>query len=248
MSNGSTAPTDEKSPWAQPGFIGAAAVVALLVLLGLVLAVTGGKDNPATDAAQPASPPPATSPPAHGSASVCGLDAGSQDVPAAAPRSRWELVGRMVAPTAPRAIGPRVRDGGVRSCFAHSPAGALFASANVVATATQPSRWRALAERLLADGPGRDQALGDVRSEAADPAPASMQIAGFSFRTYEAAQARLSLAFRVDAGGTAFYASLPMAMKWERGDWKFVVADNGDPFTDFGRVPDLSGYTPWSGS
>jgi len=250
MKNSESDTADDKSPWTQPGFIAAAAaVVALIVLLGLIVAFTGdsGGDDPGSAARPPAAVPPKSSA-SNPDDSVCGLNPGSQAVPIAAPHARWELVGRMVAPSSPDTVGPRIREHGIRSCFAHSPTGALYASVNLAATATDPARWESLARRLLADGPGRDRALQDIASEKADPAPSSVQIAGFSFRTFESDTAAVNLALRVDAGDTAFYARLPTTMKWEKGDWKFVVADNGDPFADLSRIPDLSGYTAWSGA
>lgn len=250
INNGRADRADEKSTWTQPGFVAAAVVVAIIVLLGIILAFTGGSG---ADGRESAAPPPAVAPAATPSgdpnASVCGLQAGSQDVPSSAPGSKWELVGRMVAPTAPDRFGPKSRDHGVRSCFAHSPTGALYASVNVVATATDAKLWEPLARHLVAKGVGRDRALKDIGGEAAAPVSSTIQVAGFSFRTYEPEAATVSLAFRVDAGGqSAFFARLPMRMTWEDGDWKFVIADNGDPFADLSRIPDLAGYVTWSGA
>ena len=77
INNGSAGTPDEKSPWVQPGFIAAAAVVALLVLLGLVLAVTGGSEGQARagGTGRARRQRPATGDP---DASVCGLPPGSQ--------------------------------------------------------------------------------------------------------------------------------------------------------------------------
>jgi hypothetical protein len=250
VSNESAGAADDKRPWTQPGFIVAAAIVILIVILGVIIAFTGGSGD---DAHRPTAPAvPATRQPAassDSSASICGLAAGPQEMPSSLPRTKWELVGRMVSPTAPNTFGPKRRAAGIRSCFSHSPTGALYASVNVVATATDPSLWKGLARHLLAKGPGRDRAVQDVGGEDAAPASSTIQVAGFSFRTYAPEAMTVSLAFRVDAGAQgAFFASLPMRMTWEDGDWKLVVADNGDPFADLSRVPDLSGYVAWSGA
>ena len=55
---------------------------------------------------------------------------GDQTVPVTPPAdTEWELVGRVVAPTAPEVYGPAVTDP-VRSCFARTPTGALYAAVN----------------------------------------------------------------------------------------------------------------------
>lgn len=246
--------TDEEhdNPWTQPLFIASAIVVAIVITLGLVLAFTGGDTN---NGPRPAQRPPAemAAPDPIGTSSQnsgCDLPPGDQTPPTQPPpETRWELVGRMVAPTAPRTHGPRIRAHGIRTCFARSPLGALYASVNVVATASEPSRWRELLRELAAKGPGRDRALKRLANESAAPdSSTKMQVAGFSFTTYERDAAVISLAFRVDTGGTAFSAHLPMSMKWEDEDWKVVIPDNGDPFAGLGRIPNLDGYVAWSGA
>lgn len=239
--NRSPGAPDDESPWKKPGFIAAATIVTLLVLLGVILAFTGGDE--------PRHAPPTRQPATATDPSACSLEAGSQDIPSNPPRAKWELVGRMAAPMAPNEFGPRKRAAGIRSCFSHSPTGALYASVNAVATATDPKLWKGLARDLVAKGPGRDRALQDVAGEQAAPTSSAIQIAGFSFRTYAQETATISLALRVDAGAqSAFFARLPMRMAWEDGDWKLAIADNGDPFADLSRIPDLSGYVAWSGA
>jgi hypothetical protein len=106
---------EASSPWAQKGFIAAAVVVALLVVLGVVVVLTrpsGGDDRgtrqpPASTA--DASPTTTIDPAGD---SVCGLPTGDQTVPTTAPAgTRWELIGTMATPTAPKAHGPRARGG-----------------------------------------------------------------------------------------------------------------------------------------
>lgn len=246
MSNGSPAETaDDKSPWTQPRFVASAVVVGLIVVLGLVFILIGpggGAESPGV-----VTPPPASS---TSSSSACDLPDGDQSVPTGAPAdTRWELVGRMVAPTSPTTIGPKHRIRGIRSCFARSPLGALYAAVNVVATASDPDRWEGLARELAAPGRGRSRALSEVADQAAAPDDRTrMQVAGFSFTTYDRSAAVISIAFRVDTGATAFTAYLPMSLKWQKGDWRFVIADNGDPFAGLGRIPDLTGYVLWSGA
>src|SRR3954468_24900353 len=125
MTDVSTSPSpDDSTPWTQRGIILAAAFIAALVLLGLALLLvdTGGNDSTATDHGsnrQPSTNPPASTPTKDANASVCGLPAGDQQVPAAPPEAQWELVGTIAAPTEPK-TGPGIKDGHRRLCFAHS--------------------------------------------------------------------------------------------------------------------------------
>src|SRR3954454_1633445 len=141
------------SPWTQRGFILAAAFIAGLLLLGLALLLVGtggGNDDTSgpPSAKAPAAPPTRKDP----NASICGLPAGNQQIPAVPPQTRWELVGTIAAPTAPKTTGPGIQEGKRRLCFAHSPTGALFAAVNFVATSQAASGAPAIVRELTAEG------------------------------------------------------------------------------------------------
>jgi hypothetical protein len=127
-----TSSPHDSSPWAQRGFILAAAFIAGVLLLGLALLVLhiGGDDSTGDSKNHANGPPPAAATPVRKdpNASVCGLPADGQQIPAIAPETRWELVGTIAAPTDPKTIGPGIHQGKRRLCFAHSPTGALFAA------------------------------------------------------------------------------------------------------------------------
>ena len=148
----STESTTESNPFTKPGFIIAAAlVVALIAAAVVIFLLPNGQGN-----AQPA-PAPAesgssvtASPSASAAAgqSICGLPASSETAVGAAPKTKWELVGTMAAPTDPK-IGPgKTDDQGIRSCFAHTTTGALYAAVNIWALGSDPSKERAIAEQL----------------------------------------------------------------------------------------------------
>jgi hypothetical protein len=254
VNNGPTATTDEKkSPWAQPGFIAAAVVVALLVVLGVILVMTGGDDgSPATDAAKPTPPLVATSP-ADADASVCGLAPGTQVIPDSPPKAAWQLRGTIAVPTSRDGFGPRRFRDGVPSCFAHSPTGALFATANVYAALSVASHRSedeqiAALKAMAAPGPGVEAATarrgGDPPS--ADSS-AGVQVAGFNIVRYEPSSAAVDLAFRVDRAGASGYVHATSTLRWHRGDWKIVLSQDGRPFDSMQQIPDLTGYVSWSG-
>ena len=216
--------------------IAAAAVV--LVLLGPV-PDDQASPQPAPTRSTPASPAP------DGSASTCGLPAGDQTVPLVAPvETQWELVGSIAAPTAPQSIGPGVVTDGLRTCFARSPLGALYAAVSFVASTSEPRLREPAVRDLTAKGPGRDRALDLV--EGADPGPAGsgVQVAGFTFLNWNPDSTTIDLATNVD--NTPVH--LPVPLRWQDGDWKIDLPADGDIYANIAPLPNLTGYAPWSGA
>jgi len=243
----STESTTESNPFTKPGFIIAAALVVALIAAAVVIFLLPKGQHTAQPAPGTAAPEnSATASPTASAAagkSVCGLPASSESSLGAAPETKWELVGTMAAPTDSK-IGPgKTDDQGIRSCFAHTPTGALYAAVNLWALGIDPSKERAIAEQLAAKGPGRDAGMKALPTSA--PASAvKIQIAGFNV-SYTADQAVVELAFKADTGALA---SVRTTLLWQDGDWKGVVADNGAPLEEPRQVRDLSGFIPWSGA
>ena len=241
---------EERSPWTQPGFIAAAAVVLTIVLLGLVLAFTGGSDGQAQN---PVAPPPQAAPnapTADADASVCGLPAGSQSVPV--DRTCHEVGARRTHRDADRADHPRAGEGrrtDCRSCFAHSPTGALYAAVNVIAMTADPDQRGAFIRQLTVPGVGRQRALAELaRSSDAENEATVLQVSGFRIADYRNRAVVVDLAFRVDNGSQAGNVHLPLALRWLDGDWKLALPDTGQPFDGMARLSTTSGYVPWKGA
>jgi hypothetical protein len=242
-----TSSDHHSSPWAQRGFILAAAFIAGLVLLGLALLVigTGGDDSTGGgndhSNGRPGAATPARKDP---NASVCGLPAGSQQVPAVPPETRWELVGTIAAPTEPKTIGPGIQEGKRRLCFAHSPTGALFAAVNFVATTQAANGAPGIVRELTAEGAARDKSIEEAGS-GGYASSGGVQVAGFRVTSYSGSETTVDLAFTVRDKG---YAHVPLSMRWERSDWKVVIATPEGPYAGFEGLDNLSGFIPWSGT
>lgn len=244
----STPSGTEQNPFTRPGFIiSAALVLALIAAVAVIFFLP--KD---ASTAQPAPAPADTSAPAASATSaaagksICGLPSSTETALGAAPTSTWELVGKMAAPTDPTTIGPGVTDeDGFRSCFAHSPTGALYAAANLVALGglSDEGIQKKLIEELVAPGPGRDAALADIRTPSADGSP-SIQLRGFIIKTYSSSAANVDLAFETPDGGLG-HGVLPL--RWTEGDWKVEISDSGVLINDIAQVRDLSDFITWSG-
>jgi len=237
--------SDTPSPWTQPKFVVSAAIVALIAILGLVLALRGPSRN------SPPAPPAAGSPaaPLTGAGltdSSCGLPAGDQTVPRVAPAgTRWQLIGTMAAPTGTATYGPGANTKGVPTCFAHSPTGALYAAINFVATTTAPSRRLSLTEVAAASGAGRDAALTRLSHEQLSASSNSIQMAGFNVLNYEPQSMTADLLLR---SGSGAFVHLTAPMTWESGTWKWVLPPSGDPGDNIQSMPSAAGYVLWAGA
>ncbi|KRE89758.1 hypothetical protein [Arthrobacter sp. Soil764] len=239
-----TEPTvnEDQNPLTKPKFIISAVVVAIIVALGIILALVprgGGTASPepsTTSTSISSGEPSATS-----AASVCGLPSGDQAKPATTPAdTKWELVGKIAAPTSPMQFGPgKTEANGLRSCFAHSPTGALYAAANMTALSSA-GKADLVYQQLAVPSPELDAVL--KSSPTAAPNSVTAQLAGFTFRSYEADRAVIDLAFK---GANGTFVSIPVPLQWYEGDWKFVVPATGD--TGARQLSDLSGYVEWAG-
>jgi hypothetical protein len=246
----STQSTAERSPFTKPGFIISAALVVALLAAVIVIFILPKGDSTAQQAPASSSAggssAPAKSADAAGK-SICGLPSNAETALGAAPKAKWELVGRVAAPADPKTFGPGVTDGdGFRSCFANSPTGALYAAANMVALGglSDEGIQKKLIEKLVEPGPGRDAALKDIKTPSGT-ASSSIQIRGFVIKTYSPSAAHVDLAFQTPTGELG-HGVLPL--RWSEGDWKVEISDSGELINDVAQVRDLSGFIPWSGA
>lgn len=235
-------PAEGASFWTSRGFIWAAVFIAVVVVAAIIVAVTSAPGG--TPTSKPSGVATATEPDT--SDSECGLPAGDQSIPTAAgPETEWVLVNRIATPTAPNTIGPGIEKDGIRSCFAHSPSGALFATVNFYALGSSSETAKGNLEQNVADGAGKDIARENQSDNLPSEVPeTSIQVAGFQVLDYQDERATIDLV--VESEGA--YVSFVTDMVWVDGDWKFAVQDNGQPAVGPRQVPDLSGYVKWSGA
>lgn len=231
---------------ARRGFIFGAAIVGILILIAGVLIVSsligGGGTPSATSTPEPSTSPTAAV--AAGDASVCGLTAVEDtDTVTTAPIADWVIVGTMAAPTSEE-VGPGLEDSdGIRSCYAHTAEGALFATANIWAMGTDSRLGPLITERLVVPGPGQDAAL-ESQGAGSNSGGLAAQIAGFKILSYDGTDAAVDLAFRLNTGNLV---SVPQALQWSDGDWKVLLTDDGQSSFQPSALQSLGGYIPWAG-
>jgi len=240
----------EQSPFTRPAFVWAAIVVGLVLVLGAVLAVhamTTGKTtaSPPTASGRPtaatSTPSPSTS---SSEASVCGLSgtvmAGTLSK---APAATWAYEGTTAYPTSDT-YGPGKTDAnGVRYCFQHTPAGAVFAAANAVVQGSDAATAKPWLDYFAAAGPYRDTLLNSGGSGAA-ASGVRLTIEGFRLLSYDGTTARVDVAFRGSGSGSTVFGSGIYPLRWEGGDWKLAPTSASD-LNMVAQIPDLAGYVSW---
>jgi hypothetical protein len=247
--NAGTPPVDDESTGASKKFIASAVVVAAVVVLGLVLSLTnllGGKTEPTqTSAPSPSTTATASSSATPADASVCGLTPVEMTgTVSTEPTATWALVGTTAAPSI-KGQGPgKIEDDGFRSCFARTPTGALLAAANYTALGSYAPVRKKFYEQAIVPGPGRD-ALLRKPIPGAGQGGTRVQIAGFRVLRYDGKVADIDIAFRTSNGAVG---GMVLNLQWSGGDWKMRVADDGTELSPAAQLPNLSGYTLWSGA
>ena len=237
--------SESKKPFARRGFVAAAVVVGIIILAAIVVIVSSISrgSNPPSTAPTTASTPKAT---ASGTEkSVCGLTGfESKNTLTSAPANKWQLVGTVAAPNDRKGAGPGTVSDGFRSCYAHTAEGALFAAVTYVALASDARNISRLPS-LLAPGKGKDAA---IAAATGTPSPTStrLQVAGFKVDSYNSHEAQIDVAWSVTSSGGAL-VSFPTVLEWVDGDWKIVLASDGQPPFASSALQDLGGYIPWSG-
>lgn len=237
--------TTNSNPFTKPGFIIAAALVVALIAAAVVIFLLPkeqGNAQPAPTQASSAPASPSTS--TASDKSVCGLPASNDTALGTAPKSKWELVGTMAVPTDPTTAGPgTVGKDGLRSCFAQSPTGALYATANIWAASFNGYAKQVYLE-LSADSPTRDKAVQAIREgkDVGGGTTPKVQIAGFIIHSYTPKAAVVELAIKSNDGG---YGAFSTSLLWEDGDWKMDIPAAGGNAVR--QISDLSSFIPWAG-
>lgn len=257
---------EESSPYRRPGFLLGAAVVGIIVVMGIAVAISSAlRPDPAT--APPVAPTPTAptsstdpgedqnGPPGEQTdpdASVCGLPGFVQTGTLTAPPegSSWRLAGRTAVPYSDQA-GPGEFDPttGMGTCFAHTPEGAVTATATIMATTLKADTVLQATEYFVVPGPGKDAAVARIQEQLAagevpDEEATSVQVAGFRVLSYNSDRATIELAFDYATGGTGAFR---YELEWIDGDWRYRVADDGGMLGSAQQVDDMTNYVEWRG-
>ena len=227
----------------------AAGGVIVLVIIGLlwILLSRGGSGSTATPTRTvTASPSVAatgsgalsgtSSPSSTTGVSGCSIPGGSSAVPVVAPTASWQAVGAVAAPVS-TTLGPFKISGNDhqdRTCFQHSPAGAVLAAINTSVASVSPEGASVVRNRWTA-GPGKNEIMGGNGGDSG-----TATIAGFQVQSCDQSSCLISVAYQVGDG----VGAITMPMVWVDGDWKVNGQLTG--LSSAAPITNLSGYVVMS--
>ncbi len=232
--------------WRQRNWQVSAGFLAVVVLLGVFVALTSDGDGSKAAAAE--------GPLSHGAVLKDGRpqgcttdDSAGDALPKSAPKDiSWQTLGIARVPVS-ASLGPTRTTGPMRWCYAHTPVGAALA-ATVIPSQMSGSGWKTVSRQQVVAGRGRDlfefqrATVQDIDSAAQSGGTSAGSYAGFSVTSYTRAAANVSLLIRTGQG----YATTTIALRWTGGDWKVVPDDGGSLHTPVTTVQGSpSGYVLW---
>ncbi|MEU8222986.1 hypothetical protein [Kribbella sp. NPDC048915] len=262
------------------GFIASAIVIgAVLICLVVWFMVGGRSDEPTANPSQapstvvptaqptdeesteppvepPTSAPTATRtapPPPNNGTGGCHNKSASQAIPrlAAPVAVSWQFEGKMLIPIQAESGPARTSPNGVRSCFAHSPTGAVLAAMVALGQLQNPETAVATLQTRVYPGPGRQAAIAELGKPSSTPSAVAgeIQFAGFKVLDYPPNATRAIIQVVADLNGKA-YGALPVTMRWYKGDWYVELQPDGslNGSTEPDVLSSLSGYVRFSGS
>jgi hypothetical protein len=235
----------DRPPWTRPGFIAAGALLAMVVIAGVVVALLpspGARPN-----AGPTGTGAPTTPATGGGTAPAPTDLPT-DIPTVAPAGvSWQLVGLEAVPTSASA-GPYRVSGGTASGYAHTPTGALVAIAQLAVRAAPESgqgSWEPTITQQFLPGADRDKLLAAIRAEGpvqADPGERLPQVSGFRYISYTPDTAVVGL---VVGPTNTKYTITTLTVVWRDGDWRMVAPPGATWATLTQPLTDLSNVVPW---
>ncbi|MEV8377585.1 hypothetical protein AB0P21_32910 [Kribbella sp. NPDC056861] len=268
--------SDGSSLWTERGFVASVIVVGAVFVCLLVWFFARGNTAPASQPSTPANStapieqptneptdPPATppseeptgpsaTPTARPTPGVGGCKSAPRNMqtPRTTPTAvTWEFEADMLIPTQQEG-GPAVMDSdGVRSCFAHSPTGAVLAALVTLGQIRNPDLTMAVLRQRFISNAGLQLALaeGKATPPTQGPTQTSSQFTAFKVIDYVPQRAIIQVAVRID---DVKVAAIPVTMVWSKGDWRGLLQSDGsfNGATEPDLLQSLTGYVRFGGA
>jgi hypothetical protein len=168
---------------------------------------------------------PTTPPPLNSTTGGCRNKKPDLKLPTTAPPAvTWQFEGNILIPLQVAGGPATTAQSGVRSCFAHSPTGAVLATMVLLGQVINPDMTEDVLLTRVLPGPGRTRALDEFRHPTTPQVAGQVQFAGFKILAYESNFAIIQIAAQVN---NRDYAALPVTMRWTKGDWKADLKEDG---------------------
>ena len=214
-------------------------------------APSGGTAAPSAPAPRPAdsgdeagSPSPESAVPGATAGECSDRPKPSDDLPKEMPSFEWREAENLHFPTDPNKYGPKVwPEGGVPSCFAPTPMGAVLAG---MAYEDHLSNASTI-EQVLSPGPRLDAYLRELGGEDrnANTAGEAITVAGYRVMEAEAPTVRIEYLMTNDSGRRMVVS--PQQLRWVDDDWKIDGQVTNAELGQGREVSDPAGFTMFSG-
>ncbi|MFI1994858.1 hypothetical protein [Actinoplanes sp. NPDC020271] len=159
---------------------------------------------------------------------------------------RWEKLGPLSVPFSASA-GPCQTTATTASGYAHTPAGALVAAAQITSRTSIFDPMKVATdtiEQQVIAGQARDQLLTDTKSHKPLTENSAGQLTAWSMLSYSDDTAVISLAM-TNASLQGRYLTIPVTMRWDNGDWRLVAPPSGSWNSSAAVTSTLQGYVEW---
>lgn len=241
-------PDDDSEPyWRQRGWQMSAGFIALVVVMGALVALTSsGSGSGGGTARAKASKGPLsdTAKLVNGRPKDCATDDSAGDaLPTAVPTDiTWRTLGIVQVPVSSSA-GPTRFQGALWWCFAHTPTGAALA-ATVIPTQMSEPGWRTVTAQQVVSGKGREM-FEFLRSQTTDTVRrsdgSSSSYVGFDVLSYTSTAATVALLIK----GSEGFLTTSVEMRWSDGDWKVLAGSDGSLTSGLTTVQNAGRYLVW---
>jgi hypothetical protein len=225
--------------------LAAVAFFAILVLCGVLAVVRALADD--DEQASPTTGPAPSAPAASAAASaLCPADTTTTVPTKRLTDLRWEQLGPLHLPYSAGAGPCQITETTV-SGFAHTPAGALVAAAQITSrtSITTPlSVATDTIEQQVIASPARDQLLAKTKNQKPVTEENAGQLTAWSVLSYSDDTAVISLAM-TNAALQGQYVTIPVTLRWDNGDWRMVAPPTGSWDSSAAVTPTLQGYVEW---
>ncbi|BAL86498.1 hypothetical protein AMIS_12780 [Actinoplanes missouriensis 431] len=229
---------------ASRGTLLAAAAFFVILLVCGVLAVIRSLDGDDPEASRPATPAPSA--PSASAAALCPSDTATTVPTTRLPDLRWEQLGPLHLPYSASA-GPCQVTETTAAGFAHTPAGAIVAAAQITSRTSITTPLTVATETIeqqVIAGPARDQLLAKTRTQKPVTEETAGQLTAWSMLSYSDDTAVISLAM-TNAALQGQYVTIPVTLRWADEDWRMVAPPTGSWDSSAAVTPTLQGYVEW---
>lgn len=218
------------------------AALAAVLLAGCVQETPEQTSSPETPAPTSSTSPAPTSDDS-ADESRCGVPGFEEESSLVqGPEAEWSYIGSIAVPGSDE-IGPgEITPEGVRTCFAHTAAGAVTMAYNAAAQGSTAETSLAFGDYVWT-GPGREEILADREPATSE---GRLALAGFRVLAYDGASARIDVAVRIDSSSGGGLVSSIYELVWEDGDWRIFAQSEESPGVNIETIQSLTGYLAWS--